>query len=293
MSASKTKLVTCCPVCSANFYVSPDQLSAHHGEVRCGKCSHVFNALDRLSELSGASVTEVVTTNEVTQLVTEQEKVTASQLDEPEIRIEKTSASNISDHGALLSSSSTTSPKIKFDLASKNKLNRPGKRKSHHRIFLFLALVLAIMATAQAAYFLRSEIASRWPVLKPYLAQACDLLGCTIELPKQIDLMAIDDSDLQEDAEHQGLIHLSSTIINNASFIQAYPLLEVTLTDNYDKPILRRAFTPAEYLPKGTNLRQGMRPNEEIRIELGLSASNEPVAGYRVFVTYPQSNENH
>jgi predicted Zn finger-like uncharacterized protein len=50
MSAKKTSLITSCPACSANFYVTPEQLSAHRGDVRCGKCSLVFNALDRLSE---------------------------------------------------------------------------------------------------------------------------------------------------------------------------------------------------------------------------------------------------
>ncbi|HLD08572.1 MAG TPA: MJ0042-type zinc finger domain-containing protein, partial [Methylophilaceae bacterium] len=50
MSTKKTSLVTSCPACTASFYVTPEQLSAHRGEVRCGKCSHVFNALDRLSE---------------------------------------------------------------------------------------------------------------------------------------------------------------------------------------------------------------------------------------------------
>jgi hypothetical protein len=107
-----------------------------------------------------------------------------------------------------------------------------------------------------------------------------------VELPKVLELLTIDDSDLQEDADHTGVIHLSSTIINSAAFTQAYPLLEVTLTNKYDKPILRRTFTPAEYLPAGISIGLGMAPKAEIRITLGLSASGEPVAGYRVLVTY-------
>src|SRR5690349_3068046 len=43
-------LVTSCPACATSFHVKPEQLSMHLRDVRCGKCSHVFNALDRLVE---------------------------------------------------------------------------------------------------------------------------------------------------------------------------------------------------------------------------------------------------
>src|SRR5689334_13040401 len=44
-------LITSCPACATIFYVNQEQLSAHHGDVCCGKCQHVFNALDRLVEV--------------------------------------------------------------------------------------------------------------------------------------------------------------------------------------------------------------------------------------------------
>lgn len=35
---------TTCPACHTRFRVSPGQLSAHRGDVRCGRCAKVFNA---------------------------------------------------------------------------------------------------------------------------------------------------------------------------------------------------------------------------------------------------------
>lgn len=285
MNAQKNSLVTCCPACAANFYVTPDQLSMYRGEVRCGKCNHIFNAFDRLSELPD-TLLSADTNNEIVIEPLINEEV-ALQIAQPEATVDKIHTVATINAGAYSTIAPLEAgPKITWDLASKNKLNRAGKRKPHIRLLIFLALMLTILAATQTTYYMRTQIASRWPILKPNLIKACELLHCTVELPKHIELLTIDDSDLQEDAEHKGLIHLSSTIINNAVYIQAYPLLEVTLTDNYDKPILRRAFNPAEYLPKGTNISQGMAAGEEIRIELSLSASGEPVAGYRVFVTY-------
>ena len=47
-------LITTCPACQAKFVVSAAQLEAHHGDVRCGKCKHVFNALAHLESLPDA-----------------------------------------------------------------------------------------------------------------------------------------------------------------------------------------------------------------------------------------------
>ena len=41
-------MVTRCPACSTLFRVTPQQLQAHRGQVRCGACRHVFDGFDAL-----------------------------------------------------------------------------------------------------------------------------------------------------------------------------------------------------------------------------------------------------
>ena len=295
MSTKKTSLVTSCPACAAGFYVTPEQLSAHRGEVRCGKCSHVFNALDRLSKSpEGSSTPEAYTefddtissAEAISEAPAEQHEKTAEPASGTPVADSSVADFNIADFSAK-PSSATDSPKIVADVASKTRLNRPNQRKFSVWLLSLLALIFALLAAAQVTYYMRTKIVTQWPALKPHFVKACKFLDCVVELPKQIELLAIDDSDLQEDATHQGLIRLSSTIINNAAFAQAYPLLELTLTDTYDKPILRHAFTPREYLPAGTDIGKGLAAGEEIHIKLALTAGGETVAGYRLFVTYP------
>ena len=43
-------MLTRCPACSTTFRVTPEQLKARSGRVRCGRCDHRFNALDALQE---------------------------------------------------------------------------------------------------------------------------------------------------------------------------------------------------------------------------------------------------
>ncbi len=320
------RLVTSCPACSAAFYVLPDQLAAHRGDVRCGKCEHVFNALDRLAEVSDEElrVSEDSAASQETDQFREQTsepvleefsapidiEIIAETDEQPRIETpaaEETQATqefknsgilspdatahdfNITDF-SVPSSASILSPTMIED-AARNKTGRATKeisRKSRLAKFLiaFAVLALILLILAQTTYYLRSDIAARWPEARTYLEQACALVQCKVELPKNADLIAIDDSDLQEDADRQGLIHLYSTLINTADYSQAYPLLELTLTDVNDKPLLRRTFKPEEYLPAGADIKRGVFSNEEISVKLSLTVNGEPVVGYRLFVTY-------
>jgi hypothetical protein len=99
--------------------------------------------------------------------------------------------------------------------------------------------------------------------------------------------LSIDDSDLQEHAEHKDVFILSSTIVNRARYPQAYPLLELTLTDIHDQPILRRTLRPQEYLPPGTNLGAGLPPGGDVQVKVAFTAVGIAATGYRVYVSYP------
>lgn len=261
-------LVTCCPACATSFLVKPEQLAAHRGDVRCGKCSHVFNALDRLGEAP-------------------EEAYPAPASVEPAVPIETAPVTPQSE--TIIVPPPPPAPKYVEDVASRAKLKSVRKHSSFKWALLAGAVLLMLAALLQAIYFLRTPIATKWPTLKPYLVQACDFANCTVELTRDADQLMIDDSDIQEDAEHQGVIRLSSTLINRAPFPQAYPLLELTLTDSEDKPMLRRSFSPAEYVPAGTIIDEGIAAGEEIHINLTLSANDEAIAGYRIFITYPNN----
>jgi predicted Zn finger-like uncharacterized protein len=48
-------MVTQCPSCLTTFRVTPQQLQAHHGMVRCGRCSTVFDGFKSLGKLPDES----------------------------------------------------------------------------------------------------------------------------------------------------------------------------------------------------------------------------------------------
>lgn len=281
------RAVTHCPACQTEFFVTDEQLNQHNGKVRCGQCLHVFDAKAEILETVESDAPAV--TEQPAEIP--QEIVTAAEpiVAEPITPVPtESSASQVSEPAAKQEDIfiGDYQPSNFSDLAGKSKLDPKFRKKPRTLLWSFVAFVLVLLAAVQSVYFLRTEIAVYYPALKPYLVQACVPLKCTVELPKKIEFIVIDDSDIQEDAQYKGLMRLSSTLINQAGFAQAYPNLELTLTDVEDKPKLRRKFTPKEYLPEHTDISKGLAPNEEIKVRLAMTTDGEAVAGYRVYVSY-------
>ncbi len=303
---------TTCPNCQTQFAVTKKQLSQYSGKVRCGHCLHVFDATQFLVKaktkstasknktLVDASVNyEDDPTNIIKNAQDTLEKSIGTEFeadeDEDFAISETIDYSTLGNHFGVVTDDhlgetkpnqiSANSPENLSNLA-KSIPKKYSANKSFSWLSLLVLLFLVLAAIAQALYFLRDEIAIYYPQTKPYLEQACAPIGCSIHLPKKIDFIVIDDSDIQEDPEYTGLIRLSSALINQAGFAQAYPNIELTLTDADDQPKLRRTFKPIEYLPKNTNIDQGLAAGEELKLKLAISAQGEIVSGYRLFVTY-------
>ena len=274
--------------------------------MRCGQCEHVFNALDRLAKVDDAATSQPpgaaeagelagVTTPVTQQPVTQQKDTHPyenaapdSAEPAPAVRpiLADEAAFKLTDF-SLPGKDNILSPAMMADsVRDKAGVERRRKPVLLKLLLTLLAAVLILSMLAQTVYFLRSDIAARWPQTRPQLEHACQLFDCKVELPKNADLIAIEDSELEEDADRRGLIHLYVTIINHAGYSQAYPLLELTLTDTYDKPLIRRAFKPEEYLSDGVDQTTGIAAKQNVRIKLSFTTDNQAIAGYRVFLTY-------
>lgn len=273
------RVITHCPACQTQFFATEEQLNQHAGKVRCGQCRHVFDARAQMLEIA------------------QEDKLAAANPN-----TENTSNYSQTDNSLEAASAKTKSKKSKSKTVTETPLSQPayidgisGKSKLNRKLpsnrlkpWLWgLASVLAVLAAiTQSVYFLRNEIALYYPQLKPVLVQSCQIIHCQIELPKQIEFIVIDDSDVQEDPARADLIYFSSTLINTGAHSVAYPNLELTLTDVEDKPVVRRIFKPAEYLSADQTSDNGLIPNIEAKIKLAINVHAIKVSGYRVFVTY-------
>ena len=147
--------------------------------------------------------------------------------------------------------------------------------------FVLVASLLLLALTGQLLYYFRSEVVQRLPDA----ARLFELAAIDIPLPRNVDLVAIDTSDLQSD-NGRGLFVLNATLHNRANYTQAWPALELTLTDTSDTVVSRRVMTAADYLPPAISP-EAFPANGEVAVRLWIEARNIGAAGYRLYIFYP------
>ncbi|HRD87333.1 MAG TPA: DUF3426 domain-containing protein [Accumulibacter sp.] len=153
--------------------------------------------------------------------------------------------------------------------------------------FIVVAILLACVLAGQIVFHQRGSIAISAPTLRPLLEGLSTAFGSAVPLPRQAELVSIESSDLQADPGRDKLLVLQATLRNRAAYAQAYPALELTLTDTRDKAIARRVLLPEDYLSPAA-LENGPFPtNAEMEVKIWLEARQIDAAGYRLYVFYP------
>lgn len=272
-------MLTRCPACGTAFRVTPEQLKARAGKVRCGHCSAVFNALEMLED--APPVVEAVQAASPPGEAAPPASVETPQA-EPIVENSPPATSESAPGGAAANSEPV-------DILLEDIGGHAETPLSRGRLLAWSLAVLVVLCLliVQAAYLFRAELAVSRPDLRPLLAELCGLLECDIPLPRKPDLVSIETSDLHPDPQQKKLLVLVATLKNRAPFAQDYPHLELTLTDIRDQPMIRRVFAPAEYLAQGTDVRAGFAANGDLAVNLWLDAGDAGASGYRLYLFYP------
>lgn len=300
--------ITSCPQCDTQFLLNDELISAYGGKVQCGSCEHVFNASDRLTQVGDdiTSADEYQATVETTPAESTPPASTLPPVEpapmdpEPDATApQEVLAPQVSDTTSngdvdyIIGQPAPATPIVEKEATPEVVLNLDGLNKKkdknpsqHSFLSILISLLLLLVLIGQSVYFLRGKIASEYPQLKPALERACKKLNCAIDLPKNLDLISIGNSDMQEDDAYQSVINFSSSLQNNATYSQAYPNIELTLTDSDDTPVIKKLIKPQDYLVSKEKLAQGLAPHEIANIKIALRVDEPSVASYRILLLY-------
>jgi predicted Zn finger-like uncharacterized protein len=239
-------MMTRCPTCGTAFRVTEQQLGMRDGQVRCGRCDTLFDAITTLSS----------------------DPVTRPPRDKP---TPPTSGSM----AVLLGTEKGHS----FDFG-------PPEPRPSPPLWLLGSLLLLIALAAQGAYLYRGEISVLVPEAKPLLERLCVQLGCDVPLPRRAELLSIETSDLQADGSHPSVMVLTATLRNRAAFVQAYPALELSLTTAQGETIARRVLMPRDYVAPPARTDAGFGAGSELQIKVYIEAATLKPTGYRLYLFY-------
>ena len=147
------------------------------------------------------------------------------------------------------------------------------------------AALLALALLAQGLTTFRNTLAASVPALKGPLVAACSVLGCQVELPAEIDALSIETGELQTLGGNS--FSLTTSLRNQSMLIQAWPTIELALTDSSDKVLLRRIIAPIDYLPANVPAGKGFAARSDQPLKLTFEVSQIKASGYRIAIFYP------
>ncbi|MDR4518719.1 MAG: zinc-ribbon and DUF3426 domain-containing protein [Nitrosomonas sp.] len=298
-------LVTLCPGCGTTYKIYPEQLQAQNGLVRCGKCQIIFNGFATLITIDESEieyfpepVEREITSAEPDKakenikdagvLRHESEIVRASSprvehaQSEPAESVETEDSAGHAKSDEVVTPTESTAPVS--DFLSDGML----RATPQHWAWKYGSIGLCVLLIVQVIHVFRADLAIQAPQTRPYLEGYCAVLGCTVPLPKNIQLLSIVSSDLQvKNPEYQPDVATLTTVIrNHAPHDQALPALKLFLTDRHNQVLASRILTAVDYLSAEQKGKKAIPPNQEIIIQLYLDNSRLKSTGYRLQLLY-------
>ncbi len=303
-------LATRCPACGTVFRVVRDQLKVSDGWVRCGRCSEVFNAAQRLFDLEpptpqerpAAVVHHLPVRDDTSPAVACVHAAPAPQSAEVVPLSGVAADAEAADAAPPLPAEPTapaaeTPPEVVGAAAEPEPGPEPGptpefvrradraerwRHPARRALLAVAALLLTALLAGQMALHYRDTVAASWPATRPALLAACQLLDCRIEAPRRIDSLNVDSSGLVR-MPNSSLYSLSLVVQNKAPTRVRMPAFDLALTDTQGQTVVRRVFTAAEL---GQPVEQ-LSARSELALQATLDLGERRVAGYTIELFYP------
>lgn len=233
-------LQTQCPHCHSVFRLDVDALAQADGQVRCGHCLAVFYA-----EVSEAEADDSITNSSAEDSITfETAFETAG----------KTADDTFASPGQMhYDTAQATDEDDDYAVADvmpaelRGQAPRSG-RGFFGKLFISLAVLLCLAAVAlQYSWYNRADLV-KINELRPWLEKACELAQCNLPPARDPSQFLLSSKNIFTHPNEKNALMVSATIINQADFAQAYPLIELRFANVRGQTIAARRFSAEEYL---------------------------------------------
>ena len=277
-------LVTQCPQCALLFQVPADPVGQAQGQVRCEQCAHVFEAQAfaiHAPDMPLQAQALLAAPRVDVEALLRRKDVTPEPLPPlaAPVALRDSTAPSTAPSPPSLSADAEASllPKPHLHIAPTPALEAPADMWLHRS----LALLLGVGLCLQALVFFRDELVARLPDSQPIFSALCVPASCTLKPLHRWNGIVIDGSSLvRGDAGYT----LNVTLRNSVEVPLAMTALEMTLTDDQDRALLRRVLSPSD-LGAPAVLAAGQAWQQALKVEF--NSTEADIAGYRLVSFYP------
>jgi len=244
-----------CPECLTIYKLGATELAGSHGSVRCGHCAAVFDALRTL--------TDQLPPEPITELQEIPSGGAPPQLTIPALRpVSTTQQGTLFDPDEragirpVRTRATSASPRSSLPAFARTRHAMPVRRSWPWALGAF-ALLLTL--GAQIGYAERGVILDD-PIARPLLERVCDSVGCRLPLRRDPSTLELLSREIRPHPSVPSALIISATLRNDAKFPQAFPAVEITLSDLDENRIAMRRFSPQEYLGDTRAIGNGLAP---------------------------------
>ncbi|MDH5518701.1 MAG: DUF3426 domain-containing protein [Gammaproteobacteria bacterium] len=271
---------TRCPECHTLFKVNDSDLTIAAGQVQCGHCFLVFTAepqqikpaLDDEIDTSDIDInTFADSINDIT------EDFTVKNSEQLSTGRQSTLAADEQDSVPLFIQNPMIDDLVPAELRHQK---LPRRTSPLLKTLWSLAIIsLLLSSAAQLIYFKRTELASHTE-LRPYLISLCKLANCDIPDLRDLQRLELSSKNIYSHPNVEHALMITAVLVNQASFTQQFPVLQISFTNLVGDIIMARRFSPSEYLHTSVEKLGEMQPGLPIQITLEVLDPGKSATAY-------------
>jgi predicted Zn finger-like uncharacterized protein len=289
-------VITLCPKCKLSLAVTAADLRVAQGQVRCGRCTAVFNALASLQELPEDSAgldadaeqpqqaeSESATADTVATPAGEPAApapAPAPEFEEPpetlkprvEFRLNPALLEAVRDDSPQRPSGAMTASPVAT--ATAEELQEPfqtARRADRAGWLMAASFGLAALLVLQVAYRHAAAL-TEVPLLGPAMAGVQSRLGSGRAPDWDVGAYELQQRGVVAEPDAAGTLTVRASIRNSGRKAQPAPTLRLTLLDRFGNRVASRDLRPGEYagaanaVPEGAMLHPGQRLDAEVSV---------------------------
>ncbi len=278
-----------CPNCQSVFFVSAAQGKVANNLVRCGRCGHLFDVLENLSE----SLPEPEVVPERPETAIEPEPAIDGGFSDGEESlaiIDGDREQGAGENSAALDDVPVSTfhlPNLAAHLPDDFDLESTPVEKKGLGRQLSLALVIVIIALVGLAgqfVFFKLPTLSQQLSYRPWLQHFCTLLPCEVDTYRDHSLISVEHLKVRDHPDLKGILLVELVLINRASLEQAFPPLILRFDDLSGEYVAARRLSAVEYLPRSLSADRLMPVDKAVSIKLAILDPGDRALSYSVSV---------
>jgi predicted Zn finger-like uncharacterized protein len=276
-------MFTQCRGCGEIFKVGVDDLVTAASMVRCSSCGAVFNSLDTLSEYKPQEGTDLILheNDNPPPLLTHEFKPSVLKVALPETNKTSVLSSNSDEAAGFAENSEGFDEDLVFnvkpDFVAEQESEAPKKSSLP---WVFATLLLLGLGFWQASLALKNgTLTLPEGALKQ---KVCTFIECFSGIEQSnLNKIALVSRSIRQHPGRDNALIITTGIINSDEKAQAFPALQVKMSNLNGEIVAMRRFLPSEYINQEA-ISAGMLPNTLIPITLELQSPGKNAVTFEV-----------